>query len=211
MASRLAEKVMSAPEDKRRYRRVELILKARFMLPDQSEHEASLLNISAGGVALKTELRPPKGARIIVYVQDIGRLEGHVVRALEDGFAIAYSSGSRHRDRLMDKLTAKLNPDALASADDRIHTRTETNELAQLIFADGHETMCRVLDMSFGGVSLALDEKPKLGESIMVGRMHGRVVRHHEMGIGVAFDSVHQTSWGSLAQSLKLPSSRSSD
>ena len=203
MAARAAQKISTSPEDKRRHRRVELILKARFMLPDQSEHDASLLNISAGGVALKTEIRPEHGANVIVYVQDLGRLEGTVVRMLDEGFAIAFTSGARHRDRLVDKLTAKLNPDAIASSDDRIHSRIEGAGLAHLIFADGHETLCRVLDMSFGGVSLAVEEKPRLGEPIMVGRMQGRVVRHHEQGIGVAFDSVHQTSWGSLAQSLK--------
>ena len=208
MAARPVPTMATAPHDKRRFRRVELILKARFMLPDRSEHEASLLNISAGGIALKTEMRPAQGTAVIVYIQDIGRLEGKVARHFKDGFAIAYEQGQRHRDRVVDKLTCKLNPDALASADDRTSTRVETNELAQLILSDGREMLCRVLDMSLGGVSLALEEKPKVGEPIMVGRMKGRVVRHHERGIGVAFDSVHQTSWGSLAQSLKDSSSR---
>jgi hypothetical protein len=205
MAASPARKISTAPEDKRRFRRVELILNARFMLPDRSEHDATLLNISAGGVALKTDIRPPQDTPVIVYVQDIGRLEGKIVRLLEDGFAIAYDAGQRHRDRVMDKLTCKLNPDTFMG--DRIHGRMETNERAHLIFADGRETSCRVLDMSFGGVSLAVEEKPKVGEPIMVGRMQGRVVRHHDQGIGVAFDSVHQTNWGSLAQSLKQPSS----
>lgn len=208
MAARPAPKrVAGTHHDKRRHRRVELILNARFMLPDQSEHAATLLNISAGGVALKTEMRPAHGTLVIVYVQDIGRLEGKVVRDFEDGFAIAYTSGARHRDRVVDKLTVQLNPEAIASADDRVHERVESTGLAHLILADGRETLCHVLDMSFGGVSLAVDEKPRVGEPIVVGRMQGRVVRHHDHGIGVAFDAVHQTSWGSLAQSLKQPSS----
>src|SRR6266436_4685697 len=107
MAARPAQKLEAAPHDKRRFRRVELILSARFMLPDQSEHEATLLNISAGGVALKSEIRPPHGATVIVYIQDIGRIEGKAVRDLEDGFAIAYDVGVRHRDRVMDKITCK--------------------------------------------------------------------------------------------------------
>ena len=199
-----ARKTLVAPEDKRRHRRVELILKARFMLPDHSEYEATLLNISAGGIALKTDLRPEKGTAIIVYVQDIGRLEGKVVRLFEDGFAIAYDAGQRHRDRMIDKLTCKINPDTFVG--DRAHSRVETNELAHLILGDGRETLCRVLDMSFGGVSLAVEERPRVGEPIMVGRMKGRVVRHHDQGIGVAFDSVHHTSWGSLSHSIKGPS-----
>jgi PilZ domain len=211
MVAGLAKKFKMSPGDKRRFRRVELILKARFMLPDRSEHEATLLNISAGGIALRSTLRPLLGMFIIVYIQDIGRLEGKVVRHFSDGFALAYETSQRHRDRVVDKLTCKINPGAMASADDRIYSRVETNELANLILSDGREIQCRVLDISLGGVSLALDEKPRVGELIMVGRMKGRVVRHHEHGIGVAFDAVHQTSWGSLAQSLKRPSSPPSE
>jgi len=200
MAARPAEKIELAPRDKRRYRRVELILSARFMLPDQSEHMATLLNISAGGLALKTEQRPAHGTTVIAYVQDIGRLEGRVVRILSDGFAIAFEAGHHLRDKVVDKLTVKINPGSLVA--DRMYDRVESTELAHLILADGREVVCRVLDMSFGGIGLAVDEKPKIGEPVLIGRMHGRVVRHFDRGIGVAFDAVH-TSWGSLAQSIK--------
>lgn len=207
MTANLAHKAELAPHDKRRYRRVELVLTARFMLADQSEHDASLYNISAGGIALKCDFRPALGESIIVYVQDIGRLEGKVVRHLASGFALAYETGARQRERVIDKLTCKINPNAGFEPGDRLHARIATNALAHLIWADGFEAQCRVLDMSFGGVSLAVDPKPRIGEKIVVGRMRGRVVRHHDEGIGVAFDQVHQTHWGSLAQSLKRPSS----
>ena len=200
MAARPAEKMEPAPQDKRRHRRVELILSARFMLPDQSEHTATLLNISAGGLALKTEQRPARGTTVIAYVQDIGRLEGRVVRILSDGFAIAYEAGHHLRDKVVDKLTVKINPGA--PVPDRMYDRVESTEVAHLILADGRELVCRVLDMSFGGIGLAVDEKPKIGEPVLIGRMHGRVVRHFDRGIGVAFDAVH-TSWGSLSQSIK--------
>jgi c-di-GMP-binding flagellar brake protein YcgR len=204
MAARPAEKMEPAHHDKRRHRRVELILTARFMLPDRSEHTATLLNISAGGLALKTEQRPAHGTSVIVYVQDIGRLEGPVMRILPDGFAIAYNANDRMRDKVMDKLTCKINPEAYVNPGDRVHARIEASDMAHLILSDGRELVCRVLDMSFGGIGLAVEERPKIGEPVLIGRMQGRVVRHHDQGIGVAFDTVH-TSWGSLAQSIKRP------
>ena len=202
MAARPAEKMEPAHHDKRRHRRVELILTARFMLPDQSEHTATLMNISAGGIALKTEQRPPMGTTVIVYVQDIGRLEGNVVRVLPDGFALAYSGTQHLRDRVVEKLTTKINPDVYINPGDRLHMRVESDELAHLILADGREIVCRVLDMSLGGISLAVDIRPKVGEPVLIGRMQGRIVRHHDQGIGIAFDTVH-TSFGSLSQSIK--------
>jgi hypothetical protein len=202
MAARPAEKMEPAHHDKRRHRRVELILTARFMLPDQSEHSAHLLDISAGGLALKTEQRPPLGITVIAYVQDIGRLEGKVVRLFTEGFAIQYQATDRMRDKVVDKLTTKINPDIYVNPGDRLYTRVETDGVAHLILSDGREMVCRVLDMSFGGIGLAVDVKPKIGEPVLIGRMQGRVVRHHDQGIGVAFDAVH-TSWGSLSQSIK--------
>lgn len=188
--------------EKRRHRRVELVLPARFMLPDRSEHEATVLNISAGGIALATTQRPPKGTSVIVYVKEIGRLEGMVVRHIAKGFAAAFDIKQVQRDRLMEKLTVHINRDRFGNLDIREHVRMASDQEAKLILQDGTVIACRVLDMSFGGVSLATKIVPPLGERVMIGRMRGRVVRHHEHGIGVAFDDLH-TSWGSLAQSIR--------
>jgi hypothetical protein len=188
--------------EKRRHKRVQLVLPARFMLPDRSEHQASVFNISVGGIALASDQRPPKGSSIIVYVKEIGRLEGMVVRHLAKGFAVVFDVKQVQRDRLVEKLTLHLNRAYFDDLDVREHARMASNEEARLILQDGSVIACRVLDMSFGGVSLATNVFPPLGESVMIGRMRGRVVRHHEHGIGIAFDDVH-TSWGSLAQSIR--------
>lgn len=188
--------------EKRRHRRVQLVLPARFMLPDRSEHQATVLNISAGGIALATDERPPKGTSVIIYVKEIGRLEGMVVRYIARGFAAVFDINQVQRDRLVEKLTVHINRAQLQDLDLREHARVASEEEARLILQDGTAVACRVLDMSFGGVSLATNVFPKLGERVMIGRMEGRVVRHHAHGIGVAFDDVH-TSWGSLAQSIR--------
>lgn len=188
--------------DQRRHKRVELVLPARFMLPDRSEHDASLLDISAGGISLKTDQRPPKGTPVIVYVKEIGRLEGAVVRHHTKGFAVEFDVNQVQRDRLVEKLTVHLNRPFYGDIENRAYVRVSADQAAQLVLADGRTINCRVLDMSFGGVSLEVGIYPAVGEKVLIGRMRGRVVRHHENGIGVAFDDVH-TSWGSLTRSVK--------
>ena len=190
-----------ASMEKRRHRRVELVLPARFMLPDKSEYDGTLQNISAGGLMLKADEHPPVGTTVIVYVQEIGRLEGEIVRHYEDGFAISFTFAETLRERIVEKLTCKINA-AMTGIEQRATTRREVNEKAHLMLADGSEIECRVLDMSLGGLSLAVSMRPPIGELIHIGKMRGRVVRHHEHGIGVAFDSV-QASWGSLSNSLR--------
>lgn len=201
MSSQAAVRTDDHDIEKRRHRRVELVLPARFMLPDETEYEATLQNISAGGLMLKSDTQPDMGTQIIVYVQDIGRLEGEVVRHIPDGFAISFKFAEKLRERVVEKLTHKINA-ALTGVEQRATVRHESNEKAHLMLADGSEIECRVLDMSLGGVSLAVSLRPPVGELIHIGKMSGRVVRHHEHGIGVAFDAV-QAHWGSLSNSLR--------
>lgn len=201
MSSQAAVRTEDHDIEKRRHRRVELVLPARFMLPDKSEYEATLQNISAGGLMLKSDIQPEMGALVIVYVQDIGRLEGEVVRQMPDGFAISFKFAEKLRERVVEKLTCKINA-ALTGVEQRASVRQETDEKAHLMLADGSEIECRVLDMSLGGLSLAVSLRPPVGEIIHIGKMRGRVVRHHEQGIGVAFDTV-QANWGSLSNSLR--------
>ena len=73
--------------------------------------------------------------------------------------------------------------------------------VTRILRADGRELPCRVIDLSLGGVSVETAEWPALGEQVMVGKMRGRVVRHHEMGIAIEFTEI-PPSRGSLAEQL---------
>ena len=84
----------------------------------------------------------------------------------------------------------------------RRHEREATATTAtRILRADGRELPCRVIDLSLGGVSVETAEWPALGEQVVVGKMRGRVVRHHEMGIAIEFTDI-PPSRGSLAEQL---------
>ena len=52
---------------------------------------------------------------------------------------------------------------------------------------DGEIVNCEVLDLSLSGVSLGTEMRPPIGEFVLIGQMAGRVVRHHDTGIGITF------------------------
>ena len=188
-------------KDKRRYPRVPLELSARFMSPDGTEHEATVRDISAGGVAFSSETCPEIGTHVIAYVTDIGRLGGTVVRHIEGGYAIEIDCPPSKRERLVERLTWHSSGGQTKDADDRRHMRVKVDHHACLQLADGREIECTVIDMSLSGASLEVNAYPPIGSIVQIGRMRGHVVRHHPTGIAVKFDNIPPTP-GSLSTRL---------
>ena len=58
---------------------------------------------------------------------------------------------------------------------------------SKLILPDGSVHNCRVIDVSLSGASVACTVKPPVGSMVILGRMRGRVVRHHEQGLALQF------------------------
>lgn len=173
-------------------------LNVRFLLQDGSEHNGLVQDISVGGMAIKSDAQPGEGSIVIAYVQDLGRLEGLVTRIDDGAFAVRLTLSAMRRDKLEERLGSPRKP---SGAEGRKHERESTNGVARIQRADGRELPCRVIDLSLGGVSVETAEWPALGEQVMVGKMRGRVVRHHEMGIAIEFTDI-PPSRGSLAEQL---------
>jgi hypothetical protein len=56
-----------------------------------------------------------------------------------------------------------------------------------LILPNGEVHSCRIIDVSLSGASIVSDVKPPIGTAVILGRMRGRVVRHHGQGMGIHF------------------------
>lgn len=177
-----------ARAERRRFRRVRVDLGGRIFVPtDNREAVCKVVDMSPGGASIECEVVPATSTPIILYVDDLGRFEGAVVRTSAAGFVVRFSSTQLKRERTAEQLTLLLNKELVGDADIRRHERISSNALARFTRSDGTSVKCEVQDFSISGVSLKTEVKPAVGEFVLIGQLAGRVVRHHADGVGVEF------------------------
>ena len=67
-------------EEQRRHPRIKLTLSGRYMLADGSEFPCETVDVSPFGLAIKGRTTGVLGERVVAYIQDLGRVEGEIVR-----------------------------------------------------------------------------------------------------------------------------------
>jgi hypothetical protein len=187
----LAERMPSLKalsQERRRFQRVKVNLLGRYMLADRREFPCQVVNMSPGGIALIAPVGGASGERIIAYVDHLGRLEGHIARVFQNGFAMTISATSRKRDKLAAQLTWLANRHILGLPEDRRHGRiVPRNPIGRLIMPNGVNLACRIIDVSQSGAGIATDQRPPIGALVTLGKVQGRVVRHLEDGFALEF------------------------
>jgi len=175
-------------EDRRRFQRVRVNLLGRYMLADKREFPCQVVNMSPGGMAVIAPVAGEPGERVIAYVDHLGRLEGHIARIFQNGFAMTISATIRKRDKLAAQLTWLANRHILGLPEDRRHGRiVPRNPVARLIMPNGLNLTCRIIDLSQSGAGIASDQRPPIGALVTLGKVQGRVVRHLEDGFAIEF------------------------
>ena len=181
-------KVRALAQDRRRFQRVRVNLLGRYMLADRREFPCQVVNMSPGGMAVIAPVIGATGERIIAYVDHLGRLEGHIARNFQNGFAMTISATPRKRDKLAAQLTWLANRNILGLPEDRRHGRTAPrNPITRLILPNGLNVSVRIIDVSQSGAGIATDQRPPIGSLVTLGKVQGRVVRHLEDGFAVEF------------------------
>jgi hypothetical protein len=173
---------------RQRFQRVQLSLLGRCMFHDGQECPCQLVAISPGDAEFVSPARGVVGARVIAYIDNIGRIEGAVLSQSDHGFVMSIAASQRKRDKLADTLTWLANRHVLSLDEDRRHLRrTPKRTEATVVLADGTSHPVRVIDMSLSGAAVATTLRPVIGSPIKLGRLGARVVRHFDDGIGIEF------------------------
>ena len=181
-------KLRALSEDRRRFQRVRVNLLGRYMLADRREFPCQVVYMSPGGMAIIAPVGGAAGERIIAYVDHLGRLEGHIARIFQNGFAMTISATARKRDKLAAQLTWLANRHILGLPEDRRHGRiVPRNPIGRLIMPNGVNLTCRIIDVSQSGAGIATDQRPQIGALVTLGKVQGRVVRHLEDGFAIEF------------------------
>ena len=176
------------PIERRRHQRVKVALLGRYMLADKREFPCQTINMSPGGVALFAPVKGDIGSRVVAYVDQIGRIEGHIVRHLDRGFALGLNVPLIKREKLADQLTWLANRQVLGMPEDRRYERiVPRNPRSTLRLENGHEYIVNLIDVSLSGAAVKADVQPPLGTLVTIGKTPGQIVRHFAGGIAVEF------------------------
>ncbi|MDZ4761457.1 MAG: PilZ domain-containing protein [Alphaproteobacteria bacterium] len=175
-------------QERRRHRRVRWTAAVRGLGADGAEFTAATIDICAGGLRISVARALAIGETVVLYLEEIGRVEGVVARMLREGdYAIALNIPSRKREKIADQLTWLINRDALGLTEEREGERRPA--IGQVIASyAGVSIACAVSDVSIFGVALrTTGPRPMIGDRIAVGERLGTCVRYIDGGFAVDF------------------------
>jgi hypothetical protein len=78
--------LLASPEDRRHGRRVPRNPTGRLILPNGVNLTCRIIDVSESGAGIATDQRPPIGSLVT-----LGKVQGRVVRHLEEGFAVEFT------------------------------------------------------------------------------------------------------------------------
>jgi hypothetical protein len=163
------------------------ILFGRFMLPDSTEHPCQVTQLTPDGAVFLTNIAPPVGIDIVVYIDEIGRLEAVTDLPADGGFAVTFQISPPRRERI----EARIRSLQIPTADEEWHRSDPRHDSADaashIALTDGRSYACQVLDVSTSGAAVKTDVIPALGTCVLLGKMRGRVVRYTECGVAIEF------------------------
>ena len=175
--------------ERRRYDRVVLTLSGRYMLADGKEFACQTVDVSPVGVAIRGPLAGDLGERVVAYVEELGRIEGVIVRRSADGFAIDLRVPSHKVHKLAARIDWLVRRQAEGLPERRRYERFDQDqERTTLQLSDGREFAAALIDVSTNSAALEVDVTPRVGAAVIVGKRRAHVSRHFAGGIAVTFD-----------------------
>jgi hypothetical protein len=181
--------------DRRRHRRVLWQVPVRGLTGSGEEFTCNTIDVCAGGIRINLARPLEKGENLVLYVEDIGRVEGVIVRVLNEvGYAVEFRVPQRKREKIADALTWLVNKDKLGLTDERNAERRPEMGQVIAIYGKGISIACAVADVSLFGVALkTAGPRPMIGDRVQIGERAGTCVRYIDGGFAVDFRTLHGT------------------
>lgn len=147
--------------------------------------ECSVVKFTADLLTVAAPVKGTIGDSVSIYLAPLGKFEGPIIRTLPTGFTMRLVATYDERILLETKLAWYQNA---AQRELRRHSRLVPIVSKSLLIADdGKVHECEVLDYSVSGAGIKADFIPELGQTVTLGWINGRVVRHFKGGFGIEF------------------------
>ncbi len=98
--------ISTASADRRYHARIPLELHGRYMLEGGREYPCITRDVSRIGMAIEGAAVGAIGERVVAYLEELGRIEGRVVRRSKGWFAIQLVATPQRLDRLDEMIGA---------------------------------------------------------------------------------------------------------
>ena len=104
--SPIERSTISTAADRRYHARVPLELHGRYMLEGGREYPCVTRDVSRIGMAIEGAAVGAIGERVVAYLEELGRIEGRIVRRSKGWFAIELVATPQRLDRLDEMIGA---------------------------------------------------------------------------------------------------------
>jgi hypothetical protein len=187
-----------------RLQRVRISFPGRYMLLRSSEeYSCRTFDISPSEASLFAPVVTTPGEKVVLYLNELGRFTGSVIRNTETGFEMTLQLTPKKRERLADQLTWHANRSTMDVEERRRHDRVvPLMDLTVLRLTRGDEHIVRIRSLSLSGVSIETDHVIPLGAEVTVGNTPAKVVRID--GDGVACEFVRHFRPGEIDETTRL-------
>ncbi|RYD95306.1 MAG: PilZ domain-containing protein [Sphingomonadales bacterium] len=192
-AEKLSLRRMEA-QDRRKHRRVNWAVRVRGLTGSGEEFTCTTVDVCAGGLRINLARPLSEGENLVLYIDNIGRVEGVVARVLNEiGYAVQFTVPPRKREKIADMLTWLINKDSLGLVDEREGERRPGG--GQIIARyNGVSIACAVADVSIFGVALkTAGPRPMIGDRVQIGERAGTCVRYIDGGFAIDYRTLHGT------------------
>jgi len=175
-------------EEQRVFDRYPIALSGKIFLPaEDASFDCEVVNLSGGGAGIKCSEPPPLRSFVILYIDGIGRFKALTTRYVDGELGLQFICNEEKRERLLKDLLHFVMHGTKVSTRTRRHARSTAVKWSHFLRPNGDCVRCEALDLSLQGISLKSKVQPPIGEITRLGRVYGRVVRHHEDGIAIQF------------------------
>ena len=162
--------------ERRREDRVKLILPGRYLDRDGHEYPCSTIDISSGGVAVRGLASEHLGERVVIYIEEIGRIEGLVVRLFGECFAVTVQAPPIKRERLAEKIARLVHHLMLAAPDQRQNGHEVPDTQSMLWTPNRGEHFGTLIKVSYRTAALKVEAAPRVGPLLTIRHESKRVV-----------------------------------
>ncbi|MGE0595297.1 MAG: PilZ domain-containing protein [Hyphomonadaceae bacterium] len=174
------------PRERRRFRRMPIVVAGRMLDRAGREHDCRTADISPGDVRIAAAALPEVDETVVLYLDGFGRLSGRVARRCGEGeVAIIFDTSVHKREKMAETLTWAVNKAPL-NLEETPKPAIDPNKLARIQTEDGGVIEGEVLDFSLAGVTIRTSKPPPpIGAWVRIGGAHGRVARFIEGGFAI--------------------------